>query len=55
MNGASTVCLAHVSAQPRPLCSAVRQDFRLDTSLREACEDDLKETCGAALKDMDEV
>lgn len=30
-------------------------DFRLDTALREACEDDLKETCGTSLKDMDEV
>ncbi|KAG2435442.1 hypothetical protein HYH02_011942 [Chlamydomonas schloesseri] len=29
-------------------------DFRLDTALREACEDDLKDTCGTSLKDMDE-
>lgn len=28
-------------------------DFRLDTALREACEDDLKDTCGTSLDDMD--
>lgn len=30
-------------------------DFRLDTALREACESDLKDTCGTTLKEMDEV
>ncbi|GLI60743.1 hypothetical protein VaNZ11_002971 [Volvox africanus] len=29
-------------------------DFRLDTALREACESDLKDTCGTTLKEMDE-
>ena len=29
-------------------------DFRLDTVLRESCEDDLKDLCAASLKTMDE-
>lgn len=28
-------------------------DFRLDTPLRDACEDDLKDSCGTSLTDMD--
>lgn len=28
-------------------------DFRLDTPLRDACEDDLKDSCGTSLSDMD--
>jgi Golgi apparatus protein 1 len=28
-------------------------DFRLDVALREACEDDLKDSCGTNLKEMD--
>jgi Golgi apparatus protein 1 len=28
-------------------------DFRLDTALRDACESDLKNTCGVSLEDMD--
>ncbi len=42
---------------PRPLapcCAAQRvNDFRLDTALRDACESDLKDTCGTTLEEMD--
>jgi ribosomal protein RSM22 (predicted rRNA methylase) len=44
-----------IASLPQPLVSATQRavDFRLDTALRDACESDLKNTCGVSLEDMD--
>lgn len=34
-------------------CSQRVADFRLDTAMRDACESDLKNTCGTTLEEMD--